>query len=168
MPRASLAAYRKQWPRIGGVLAMAVGGATTLAAKKMTKPQLLSAVNFGAVLVHQYEEYVDPGWFPGQFNKGLFKSQSPRNAALTRQPRAEKLLALLGSLSTIRLSLAEQFRKLTVPVALGVLDVGVQAKRVAEALLGKPDEVVVLVPGAGDLPGLGAARHVPPFPSSIT
>jgi hypothetical protein len=82
MPRASLAAYRKQWPRIGGVLAMAVGGATTLAAKKMTKPQLLSAVNFGAVLVHQYEEYVDPGWFPGQFNKGLFRSDSPRNYPL--------------------------------------------------------------------------------------
>jgi len=77
MTRFSLEGYRKQWPRIGGVLAMALGGATALAAGRMSKPQTRSAVNFGALLVHQYEEYQDPGWFPGQFNRGLFKSDSP-------------------------------------------------------------------------------------------
>lgn len=82
MVRMSLSAYRKQWPRVGGVLAMAVGGATALAAKQMSKPRLLSAVNFGALLVHQYEEYEDPGWFPGQFNRGIFKSENPRNYPL--------------------------------------------------------------------------------------
>jgi Protein of unknown function with HXXEE motif len=82
MTRFSLEGYRKQWPRIGGVLAMALGGATALAAGRMSKPQTLSAVNFGALLVHQYEEYQDPGWFPGQFNRGLFKSDSPRNYPL--------------------------------------------------------------------------------------
>ena len=74
--------YRSQWPRVGGVLAMALGGATTLSAKRMTTPQLLSTVNLGALLVHQYEEYVDPGWFPGQFNHGVFKSDQPRNYPL--------------------------------------------------------------------------------------
>ena len=29
------------------------------------------------MLVHQYEEYEDPGYFPGQFNRGLFKSDLP-------------------------------------------------------------------------------------------
>ena len=29
------------------------------------------------MLVHQYEEYQDPGWFPGQFNRGLFGSDDP-------------------------------------------------------------------------------------------
>lgn len=58
---------------------MAVAGATALAAGKMTKPQVLSVLNFGALLVHQYEEMQDPGWFPGQFNGGIFKSDSPRN-----------------------------------------------------------------------------------------
>jgi len=29
------------------------------------------------LLVHQYEEYEDPGYFPGQFNRGLFKSDLP-------------------------------------------------------------------------------------------
>jgi len=78
----SLSAYRAQWPRIGGVLALGVGGAATLAAGKLTKPQLLSALNVGALLVHQYEEYQDPGYFPGQFNRGIFKSDSPRTYPL--------------------------------------------------------------------------------------
>jgi hypothetical protein len=63
---------------------MAVGGATTLAARRMSKPRLLAAVNFGALLVHQYEEYEDPGWFPGQFNHGVLKSSQPRNYPLNQ------------------------------------------------------------------------------------
>ena len=59
------------------VLAMALGGATALAAGRMSKPQTLSAVNFGALLVHQYEEYQDPGWFPGQFNRAFQERQPP-------------------------------------------------------------------------------------------
>ena len=82
MSKFSLDGYRRQWPRIGGVLAMTLGGATALASGRMSKPQTLSAVNFGALLIHQYEEYQDPGWFPGQFNRGLFKSDSPRNYPL--------------------------------------------------------------------------------------
>jgi hypothetical protein len=84
MGKLSLDRYRKQWPRIGGVLAMAVGGTVALTARRMSRPQLLSAVNFGSLLVHQYEEYVDPGWFPGQFNRGLFKSDQPRNYPLNQ------------------------------------------------------------------------------------
>jgi hypothetical protein len=46
----------------------------------MSKPRLLSAANFGALLVQQYEEYEDSGWFPGQFNHGVLKSDQPRNS----------------------------------------------------------------------------------------
>ena len=63
---------------------MALAGATTLAAGRMSKPQLLSALNLGALLVHQYEEYEDPGWFPGQFNHGVLKSDQPRNYPLNQ------------------------------------------------------------------------------------
>lgn len=84
MRKLSLDTYRKQWPRVGGVLAMAVGGAATLTSMRMSRPQLLSTLNFGALLVHQYEEYQDPGWFPGQFNHGLFKSTQPRNYPLNQ------------------------------------------------------------------------------------
>ncbi len=38
-----------------------------------------------ALMAHQYEEYVDPGYFPGQFNRGLFNSESPRNYPLNAQ-----------------------------------------------------------------------------------
>lgn len=78
----SLQAYRKEWPRVGRVLAMAVGGAAMLASGRLSRRQLLSTLNFGALLVHQYEEYEDPGYFPGQFNGGMFKSATPRNYPL--------------------------------------------------------------------------------------
>src|SRR4051812_23210298 len=74
--------YRTQWPRIGAVLAMGVGGVTAFTAKRLTKPQLFAALNFAALLIHQYEEYRDPGYFPGQLNKGLIKSDHPRNYPL--------------------------------------------------------------------------------------
>ena len=34
-------------------------------------------MNLLALLVHQYEEYEDPGYFPGQFNGGVFNSEEP-------------------------------------------------------------------------------------------
>lgn len=75
--------YRKNWPRIGGVLGMVIGGVIALASRgKVTNLRALSAMNFIALLVHQYEEYEDPGYFPGQFNRGLFKSDSPLNYPL--------------------------------------------------------------------------------------
>ena len=78
-----LDSYRNNWPRVGAVLGMAVGGATALAARgKVTNLRALSAVNWIALLVHQYEEYKDPGYFPGQFNRGIFKSDQPRNFPL--------------------------------------------------------------------------------------
>lgn len=54
--------YRAQWPRIGAILAMLVGGATAVAGKRLTRPQILSAANLMALMAHQYEEYVDPGF----------------------------------------------------------------------------------------------------------
>jgi hypothetical protein len=77
--------YRRQWPRIGAVLALALGGLTALTGGRLAKTRLLSAVNMVALLAHQYEEYVDPGYFPGQFNRGMFKSDSPRNYPLNPQ-----------------------------------------------------------------------------------
>lgn len=77
--------YRRQWPRIGAVIALALGGVIALAGGGLSRTRLLSAVNLVALLAHQYEEYVDPGYFPGQFNRGMFKSDSPRNYPLNPQ-----------------------------------------------------------------------------------
>lgn len=83
MSHATLESYRRNWPRVGAVLGMAIGGATALASRgKVRNLRALSAVNFIALLVHQYEEYQDPGYFPGQFNAGLFKSDQPRHYPL--------------------------------------------------------------------------------------
>jgi hypothetical protein len=60
---------------------MALGGATALASGRMSKPQTLSAVNFGALLVHQYEEYQDPGWFPA--DRPLTKAEWAAGIAYT-------------------------------------------------------------------------------------
>jgi Protein of unknown function with HXXEE motif len=79
------ATYRAQWPRIGAVIATLIGAATVAARARMTKPQILSAANLMALMAHQYEEYVQPGYFPGQFNRGLFNSDSPRNYPLNPQ-----------------------------------------------------------------------------------
>lgn len=80
--------YRKQWPRVGAVTAMALGGASVLAASAK-KPELnvraLSVMNSMAMSAHQYEEYVDPGYFPGMANRTMFKSDQPRNWPMNTQ-----------------------------------------------------------------------------------
>src|SRR5262245_59579371 len=74
--------YRKHWHDIGGLLAMVIGGSLALFGKRLSRPQLFSTLNFVALLVHQFEEYRFPGFFPGQFNGGLFKSKTPERYPL--------------------------------------------------------------------------------------
>src|SRR3954470_14360617 len=83
------------------------------------------------------------------------------------EPGLEQLLALLGALAAVCLCLAEQVDEFAVAIAVSVLDVGLQTKRIAQALLGEPDEVVVLVLRAGYLSGLlpATGSHVRSFPS---
>ena len=72
--------YRKQWPRVAAVQAMALGGASLLAGRKnQTNLRALAVMNAMTMCAHQYEEYVDPGYFPGQVNVGIFKSDQPLN-----------------------------------------------------------------------------------------
>src|SRR5208283_5983792 len=48
-----LDAYRTNWPRVGAVLGMALGGASTLAAgKRLSNLRALSVMNFIALLAH--------------------------------------------------------------------------------------------------------------------
>ena len=69
--------YRENWPRVGALVAMGGAGALALSHGRLSKRQELSALNLLALTVHQYEEYEDPGYFPGQFNGGLFHSDQP-------------------------------------------------------------------------------------------
>src|SRR5215212_2940559 len=87
------------------------------------------------------------------------KGPNPRGV-LAPQPLTQQLLALLGALAALRLGLAEEPGEFGVAVAFRVLDIGLQAQGVTKARLGEPDDVVILVLGAGDLSGLAAAGHV--------
>jgi hypothetical protein len=72
--------YRKEWPRVAAVQAMVLGGVSLLIGRKsQTNLRALSVMNAMTMCAHQYEEYVDPGWFPGMVNIGLFKSDQPDN-----------------------------------------------------------------------------------------
>jgi hypothetical protein len=72
--------YRREWPRIAAVQAMALGGVSLLAGRRnQTNLRALAVMNAMTMCAHQYEEYVDPGYLPGQVNVGIFKSDQPRN-----------------------------------------------------------------------------------------
>jgi hypothetical protein len=59
---------------------MVLGGASLLAGRKtQTNLRALAVMNAMTMCAHQYEEYVDPGYFPGMVNVGIFKSDQPLN-----------------------------------------------------------------------------------------
>jgi hypothetical protein len=75
--------YRKEWPRMAAVQAMVLGGASLLAGRKdQTNLRAPAGMNAMTMCAHQYEEYVDPGYLPGQVNVGIFKSDQPLNYPL--------------------------------------------------------------------------------------
>ena len=69
--------YRDNWFNVGAVLAMAIAGALALSHRRLSRSRLFSALNFVALMVHQFEEYGFPGYFPGLLNAGVFKSDKP-------------------------------------------------------------------------------------------
>jgi hypothetical protein len=79
MSKWTLAYYREEWPRVGAVAAMVLAGASVLGGRKnLTNPRALAVMNALALAVHQYEEYVDPGFFAGQTNAAVMRSKTPR------------------------------------------------------------------------------------------
>src|SRR5215204_2631286 len=92
----------------------------------------------------------------------------PAASAAGGEAGGHHLLALLRALAALVLRLAKELRELVVALALGVLDVRLESQGVAEARLREPDDVVVLVLGAGDVTGLGGAHSAAPFPISAS
>ncbi len=69
--------YRDNWFKVGAVLALAIAGILTLSGRRLSRPRLFSALNLAALMVHQFEEYGFPGYFPGMLNAAVFKSDKP-------------------------------------------------------------------------------------------
>ena len=69
--------YRDNWFDVGAVLAMAIAGALAISHRRLSRSRLFSVLNLAALMVHQFEEYGYPGYFPGLLNAGVFKSAKP-------------------------------------------------------------------------------------------
>src|SRR3954449_1843219 len=89
---------------------------------------------------------------------GVMKPPSGDKLRLSGEPLLERLLALLATAAARLLRPLEEVGQLGVAVPLRVLRVLLHPQRVAQALLGEPDEVVVLVLRPGYLAGLLRAR----------
>ena len=76
---------RKHWYDIGGLIAMVVIGGLALFGQGLSFSQQLLLLNYAALLVHQFEEYRFPGFFPGHYNGGVFKSPMPDRYPLNTQ-----------------------------------------------------------------------------------
>src|SRR5579872_3544823 len=108
---------------------------------------------------------------PARPNSAGRDTRGPRPSwtlVLLRQALAEHLLALLSTLAALALGATEEVSEVGVAFALGVVDVALQSQRVAQALLGEPDDVVVPVLGAGDLAGLLSRGHWLSFRPELT
>ncbi|WP_091019633.1 MULTISPECIES: HXXEE domain-containing protein [Paenibacillus] len=76
---------RKYWQDLGLVIGLLV--CIYVAVDWETIPRINSILwfSFVAILLHQFEEYRWPGYFPGVFNTVLFKSDSPERYPLNKQ-----------------------------------------------------------------------------------
>ena len=74
--------YRDNWFNVGAVLAMAIAGALAISHRRLSSSRLFSVLNLAALMVHQFEEYGFPGYFPGLLNGGIFKSDKPERYPL--------------------------------------------------------------------------------------
>lgn len=81
--------YRKHWFDVGVGFAAGISIAMTIfkarSRNKRARAQVWSIWNLVALLLHQCEEYRVPGYFPGQFNRGVLKSETPDHYPLNTQ-----------------------------------------------------------------------------------
>ncbi|EIW18743.1 MULTISPECIES: HXXEE domain-containing protein [Pelosinus] len=76
---------RKYWQDIGGIVALAVCIGLLIFHPNMQEINVILWLSFVAILVHQFEEYRWPGFFPGIFNIVIFKSSIPDKYPLNGQ-----------------------------------------------------------------------------------
>ncbi|MCC5468633.1 HXXEE domain-containing protein [Pelosinus baikalensis] len=76
---------RKYWHDIGGFVALAVCAYLLLDQQNISEIKMILWLSFVAILIHQFEEYRWPGYFPGIFNIVIFKSTNPERYPLNSQ-----------------------------------------------------------------------------------
>lgn len=76
---------RKYWQDIGGIVALVVCSGLLIIHQNMQEIEVILWLSFVAILIHQFEEYRWPGYFPGVFNIVIFKSSNPDKYPLNGQ-----------------------------------------------------------------------------------
>lgn len=76
---------RKYWQDLGLIVAVGVGIYLLNGWGTIPTTEGLLWLSFIAILVHQFEEYRWPGYFPGLFNGLIFKSDHPERYPLNPQ-----------------------------------------------------------------------------------
>lgn len=69
--------FRRYWYRIGLVLATILAAAIAVGYWDISSFRTLLCISFISLLIHQFEEYQLPGYFPRMINTVMFKSTRP-------------------------------------------------------------------------------------------
>ncbi|MBY0346739.1 MAG: HXXEE domain-containing protein [Hydrotalea flava] len=69
--------FRRKWFDVGAVLSVVVLKGIFMEINKISDVTLAIWVGFASLLLHQFEEYHWPGYFPQMINKVLYKSKLP-------------------------------------------------------------------------------------------
>ena len=131
--------YRKHWPDVGVGVATGIGIGMTVFRKKRSRAQMWSAWNLVALLLHQFEEYRVPGYFPGQFNAGVLKSETPDHYPLNTQSAMSINTALAYPMYVLPVLFPKKVWLGLAPVLMGfgqVLVHGIVFPRLAKAHYG--------------------------------
>jgi hypothetical protein len=76
---------RKYWHDMGGIVALVVCAYLLIEQQNIQEIRMILWLSFVAILIHQFEEYRWPGYFPGIFNIVIFKSAIPDRYPLNSQ-----------------------------------------------------------------------------------
>ncbi|MBL6445992.1 HXXEE domain-containing protein [Fulvivirga sp. 29W222] len=77
--------WRKHWYDVGAVIAVLTLVLLFISKTDLYRFDFLMWGSFASVLLHQFEEYRYPGYFPGMFNKVMFNSDLPDRFPLNTQ-----------------------------------------------------------------------------------
>lgn len=76
---------RKYWQDIGAIVAVVVCAYLLVEYPNIQEVSVILWLSFVSILIHQFEEYRWPGYFPGIFNIVIFKSAIPERYPLNSQ-----------------------------------------------------------------------------------
>lgn len=77
--------FRSHWFDLGAALAVLMFPIIILRYQEINTPEFLMYTQFVVLLLHQFEEFRCPGYFPGMLNRYIFKSNIPDRFPLNAQ-----------------------------------------------------------------------------------